>query len=405
MLGRHFTSSLFMVAGCAMGAGCLAMPLLAVGPNFLISSIFLIIVAIFSYYLALYSMEIFILYKNDINISTIVKKNFGNIGVVINGLINGIFMYTLLSVYMTGGVDLLNKTILPLINIHINNHMALILFMLIFLPFFFRGASLVVKTNKYVFYLKLLSFLVVIFCGLFVFNSKSILSFNLINIQYIPRALPVFLGALWFHLLIPIITKLNDYDRHRCKLVFKFGLLIPLVLYILWIGIILNLIPREGTSRSFYWILHNNLSVGTMVSLALTNNQTSNIMKFALNFFSNIALLTSFLTVGLSTYDYMRDLLNIRQTHYGITQNLVITMLPPCFIVLFFSNGFVMILQQAIILLLLTNIFTILCVIKEHRNLIIKPNKNCLYLVLCLLILFIILQLLDNFSILPSFGF
>jgi tryptophan-specific transport protein len=142
-----------------------------------------------------------------------------------------------------------------------------------------------------------------------------------------------------------------------------------------------------------------------MVSLALTNNQTSNIMKFALNFFSNIALLTSFLTVGLSTYDYMRDLLNIRQTHYGITQNLVITMLPPCFIVLFFSNGFVMILQQAIILLLLTNIFTILCVIKEHRNLIIKPNKNCLYLVLCLLILFIILQLLDNFSILPSFGF
>jgi amino acid permease len=405
LLGRHFTSSLFMVAGCAMGAGCLAMPLLAVGPNFLISSIFLIIVAIFSYYLALYSMEIFILYKNDINISTIVKKNFGNIGVVINGLINGIFMYTLLSVYMTGGVDLLNKTILPLINIHINNHMALILFMLIFLPFFFRGASLVVKTNKYVFYLKLLSFLVVIFCGLFVFNSKSILSFNLINIQYIPRALPVFLGALWFHLLIPIITKLNDYDRHRCKLVFKFGLLIPLVLYILWIGIILNLIPREGTSRSFYWILHNNLSVGTMVSLALTNNQTSNIMKFALNFFSNIALLTSFLTVGLSTYDYMRDLLNIRQTHYGITQNLVITMLPPCFIVLFFSNGFVMILQQAIILLLLTNIFTILCVIKEHRNLIIKPNKNCLYLVLCLLILFIILQLLDNFSILPSFGF
>jgi amino acid permease len=46
-----------MVAGCAMGAGCLAMPLLAVGPNFIISSIFLVLVAIFSYYLAIFSLE------------------------------------------------------------------------------------------------------------------------------------------------------------------------------------------------------------------------------------------------------------------------------------------------------------------------------------------------------------
>ncbi len=404
MLGRNFVSSLFMVAGCAMGAGCLAMPLLAVGPNFVVSSIFLILIALFSYYLAVYSLEIFILYKNDTNISTIVKKNFGKIGVVGNGIINGTFMYALLSVYMTGGADLLNKTIFPILHIHVKDSIALLIFLLIFIPFFLKGANLVAKANKYIFYVKLISFLVVIFCGIFFLNNNINFDIHIDDLKYVPRALPVFLGALWFHLLIPIIAKLNDYDRKKCKIIFKFGLLIPLVLYILWVGIMLNLIPRYGNTNSFYWILHNNMSVGTMIGLALLNPKAPSIIKFSLNFFSNVALLTSFLTVGLSTYDYIRDLLNIKQTHSGVIKNLIITMFPPCFFAIFMSNGFVLILQQAIILLLLTNIFTICCVIKEYDNLIIRPNKNILYLLLLLLFGFIILQLLDNFSMLPSFG-
>ena len=404
MLGRHFVSSLFMVAGCAMGAGCLAMPLLAVGPNFIISSIFLVLVAIFSYYLAIFSLEIFILYKNNTNISTIVNKNFGKIGVISTGIINGVFMYALLSVYMTGGADLLNKTIFPLMHIHVNDTIALIIFLAIFIPFFLKGATLVARANKYIFYVKLISFLVVIFCGILFLNNNMDLNINLNDIKYIPRALPVFLGALWFHLLIPIIAKLNDYDRKRCKVIFQLGLLIPLILYILWIGVMLNLIPRYGNVDSFYWILHNNMSVGTMISLALSNPAAPNIIKFSLNFFSNVALLTSFLTVGLSTYDYIRDLLQIKQTHSGIIKNLIITMLPPCFFAIFMSNGFVLILQQAIILLLLTNLFTIFCVIKDYNNLILKPNKSSLYLIVLLLFSFIILQLLDNFSLLPSFG-
>lgn len=393
-----------MVAGCAMGAGCLAMPLLAVGPNFILSSIFLILIAIFSYYLAIYSLEIFILYKNDTNISTIVDKNFGKIGVVGNGIINGVFMYALLSVYMTGGADLLNKTVFPLMHIHVGDTIALIIFLLIFLPFFLKGAILVAKANKYIFYVKLISFLVVIFCGVLFLNNNLDININIDDIKYVPRALPVFLGALWFHLLIPIIAKLNDYERKRCKIIFKFGLLIPLVLYILWIGVMLNLIPRYGDINSFYWILHNNMSVGTMISLALSNPLAPSIIKISLNFFSNVALLTSFLTVGISTYDYIRDLLKIKQTHSGVIKNLIITMLPPCFFAIFMSNGFVLILQQAIILLLLTNIFTICCVVKEYNNLLLKPNKLALYFILLLLFGFIGLQLLDNFSLLPSFG-
>jgi amino acid permease len=168
--------------------------------------------------------------------------------------------------------------------------------------------------------------------------------------------------------------------------------------------VMLNLIPRDGDTNSFYFILHNGLSVGSMISIALQNPHASNGIRFFLNFFSNIALLTSFLTVGLSTYDYIRDFLQIKQTHSGIIKNIIITMLPPCFFAIFFSNGFVFILQQAIILLLLTNSFNLICVIKEYNNLVVKPNKKMLYALLGVLIIFILLPILDNLSLLPSFG-
>jgi len=127
-------------------------------------------------------------------------------------------------------------------------------------------------------------------------------------------------------------------------------------------------------------------------------------MKFSLNLFSNIALLTSFLTVGLSTYDYIRDAFKIRQTRHGILRNLALTMLPPAFFAMFFPNGFVFILQQAIILLMLTNIIVLSCTLKEYTNLENKPAKWLIYLLLVLLVVLISFQLMDNFNLLPSYG-
>ncbi|MFN8770036.1 MAG: aromatic amino acid transport family protein [Neisseriaceae bacterium] len=404
MSKRSFVGSVFMISGCAMGAGCLAMPMLAAGPNFIFSSIFLILTGIFSYLLASVSLEIFLLYKNEVNTSTVVKQNFGNTGVVISVLINGALMYALLSVYMTGGADLLNKTIFPIISIHASDQVALIIFLAIFLPIFFKGANLVVRSNKVVFYVKLITFLIAIISGIS-FLSKDLGNLVIEQLKYIPRALPIFLGALWFHFIIPVVAKLNDYDRDRCNRVFKVGLILPVVLYILWVGAILSLIPRDGVGHTFFSLLSKKESVGTMITYAMNNNpHIPNIMKVSLNVFSNIALLTSFLTVGLSTYDFIRDTFRIKQTRVGVLRNLTITMLPPAIFALFFPNGFVFILQQAIILLMLTNIIVISCLLKEYNKLERKPNRLMIYGLLITLAVLIIFQLIDNFGMLPAYG-
>lgn len=401
---KNFIGSIFMVAGCATGAGCLAIPMLAAGPSFIFSSLFVVVVGIFSYLLAIISLEIFITYKNSANVSTIVNTSFGRGGVIISGVINCVLMYGLLSIYMTGGADVLNKTIFPLIGLKVANQVSLIILLVIFLPLFFKGIELVVKSNKVIFYVKLISFLVAIIFGLGFF-STNLLHISLNQIPYILKALPIFLGALWFHFSIPVIAKINDYNRVQCKKVFFIGLLIPVVLYILWIGIMLSLVPRDGLDNSFFYLLKNKESVGAVLNHAIHNNpKLPIIMKFSLTLFSNVALLTSFLVVGVSTYDYIRDTLKIKQNKLGMIATLAITMMPPAFFALFFPNGFVFILQQVVILLLMTNIFVLLCCLREYDTLEVKPNKKLIWLILLGVIFLICIQLLDDFNLLPSFG-
>jgi amino acid permease len=401
---RGFIGSVFMIAGCAMGAGSLAIPMLAAGPNFIFSTIALIVSGSISYLVARTSLEMFLLYKNEVNVSTIAGKNFGYPGVVLFGIINMSLMYTLLSVYMSGGADLLDKTILPGIGLNVPSKVSLLIFLIIVIPIFFKGALAIVKSNSVIFAIKLVSFATVVLAGI-AFVTPNLSMFVISQAQYIPKAYPIFFTALWFHFMIPVIAKLNNYDRERCKKIFAVGLILPVILYILWVGVILSLVPRDGDGNTFFKLLSNKESVGTMISYAMYNNPNiPNIMKFSLNIFSNMAMLTSFLTVGISTYDYLRDAFQIVQTKRGIINNLILTMLPPAFFALFFPNGFVVILQQAAILLMLTNLVVLACCIKEYKSLEKRPSKILIWSLACILILFISFQVLDNMNILPSFG-
>lgn len=393
-----------MVAGCSMGAGSLALPILAAGPNFIFSTIGLICMGILSYSVAKISLEIFLVYKNEANGSTIAQANFGTLGVVIFGLLNILLMYALLSVYMSGGVDILDKTVFPVFQLPASSNFTMLLLLLCAAPIFLKGAEVVVKSNKIVFIIKLFCFLGALIIGI-KFIAPNIVDFVLQDLRYLPKALPIFFSALWFHFLIPVIARLNNYNRLRCQQIFVWGITLPVILYILWTGVMLSLIPRIGEGNTFYSLIANNSSVGTMINYATNNNQhLPNLMKVMINGFANVAMLTSFLSVGISTYDYIRNTFQIKQTRRGIFLNFIFTMLPPAFFSLVYPNGFVFILQQAAILLMLINIFTLFCCIKAYTFLEGNIRKINIYTCIVILAGLIGLQVADNINLLPNFG-
>lgn len=388
-----------------MGAGSLALPMLAAGPGFIWSSLFIGLTGIFSYYLAIYTLEIYMINKNGENASTIALRNFGKPGVIFAAVVNLALMYAVLTVYMTGGADLLTKTILPLINLNVTSQSGLVIFLLVFLPVFFKGTGVVVKSNTLIFYIKLISFLLAIGLGL-KFFSPAIVSAPLSNLNYLPRGLPIFFSALGFQFLVPILAQYNDYDRCRCRTILACGILLPVILYVLWIGVMLSLIPRTGAGNTFWLLLSNNESVGTMIRYATHNNpQLPALMKFALNVFSNVAMLTSFLAVGISLYEYIRDALKIRQNIAGKILNLAITMLPPIVFAFAYPNGFLLILQQVCIFLILVCMVPIAALLREYNLLEVRFSRLSIWLLLSICSLLIVLQLLDDCHFLPAFGF
>lgn len=388
-----------------MGAGSLALPMLAAGPGFIWSSLFIGLTGIFSYYLAIYTLEIYMINKNGENASTIALRNFGKPGVIFAAVVNLALMYAVLTVYMTGGADLLTKTLLPLVNLNVSSHSGLLIFLIVFLPIFFKGTGVVVKSNTVIFYIKLISFLLAIGLGL-KFFSPAIVSAPAENLVYLPRGLPIFFSALGFQFLVPILAQYNDYNRSRCRKILAYGILLPVLLYVLWIGVMLSLIPRTGAGNTFWLLLSNNESVGTMIRYATHNNpQLPALMKIALNVFSNVAMLTSFLAVGISLYEYIRDALKIRQSIAGKILNLAITMLPPIVFAFAYPNGFLLILQQVCIFLILVCMVPIAALLREYNLLEVRFSRLSIWLLLSICSLLIVLQLLDDCHFLPAFGF
>ena len=404
-MDRKFIGSVFMVSGCAMGAGSLALPMVSAGPGAIWSSLFVIITGVFAYYLATFTLEVYMINKNGENASTVALRNFGRTGVVYAGIINLALMYSVLMVYMTGGADLLTQTLLPLINIHVSEKIGLLIFLLVFLPIFFKGTNLVVKSNTVVFYIKLISFLVAIIVGMgFISPHIAIAPTN--YLKYMPKALPIIFCGLGFQFMVPVLADFNGYNRQRCKRILAIGVLIPVILYVLWIAVMLSLIARDGSGNTFFTLLSKNESVGTMILFATHNNaQLPILMKIALNVFSNVAMLTSFLAVGISLYEYIRDALHIRQTLAGKISNLTMTMFPPVIFALLYPNGFLFILQQVAIFLTLVCMLPIVAMLKEYNNLEVKVSKIGIWLILGFCSLLVILQVLDDFSLLASFGF
>lgn len=401
---RNFIPSVFVVSGCSMGAGILALPIITAGSNFIISSIFLCLTAIFSYFLATISLNVYVKHKNGINTATIVGMSFGHSGKIFSMIINGLLMYALLTVYITGGANLFDKTVFPLIPMPALQHKGLLTFLILFLPVFLWGKNIVVQSNKFVFYLKLFAFIFALILGLGFLNIR-ILEFIPSQIRYIPTAIPVLFGCLAFQMVVPVIAEINAYNTNEIKKILRTGILLPLALYIGWIGIMLSLIPRTG-AHSFSQLIINKESVGTMMVYATQYNPLPTLMKTALNVFSNVALLTSFLTIGLALYEYLRDSFKIRQGIKGKIITLSITMLPPILIATLYPDGFVLIYQQAMILLVISFILPIAACIQQYDKLdYTAGSKKYLYLILLISLGIIVLQVLDNFKLLPNFPY
>ena len=95
--------STLITSGTMIGAGMLAMPLTSAGIGFTFTVVLLVLLWILLTYSALLFVEVYQTAEHDAGIGTLAAQYFGRPGRIVATSVLMIFLYALLSAYVTGG--------------------------------------------------------------------------------------------------------------------------------------------------------------------------------------------------------------------------------------------------------------------------------------------------------------
>ena len=333
-----------LVSGTMIGAGMLAMPLTSAGIGFTFTVVLLISLWLLLTYSALLFVEVYQTTESDSGIGTLSALYFGNAGRVVSTTVMFVFLYALLAAYISGGGEILMKAtqstgLLGQEGVIANTspEMTLKIFIGIFTVFF--GSFVIISTkvvdgfNRLLFFVMLVALVVVMFVMFPKASVQNLMAMPLDNALIISAA-PIFFTSYGFHGSIPSLVKYMEGNVRGLRIAIVAGSAITLVGYILW-----QLSTHGVLSQSeFTQILKEKPTLYGLIE-ACRRITGSEIIASAVQLFSALALVTSFLGVALGLFDCTEDMLR-KGLHINAGRLLLgaITFLPPVLFAYFYPD-------------------------------------------------------------------
>lgn len=334
--------STLITSGTMIGAGMLAMPLTSAGIGFTFTVVLLILLWILLTYSALLFVEVYQTAEHDAGIGTLAGQYFGRPGRIVATSVLMIFLYALLSAYVTGGGAILASTLPDFAAPDLKMKGSILAFTILFGVFVAIGTSFVDALNRFLF--------IAMIAALFIVLGLMIPEIKIDNLMAMPidkalliSASPVFFTAFGFHGSIPSLNKYLEGDVKALRFSIIVGSAITLVGYILW------QFSTHGvlSQTRFLEILNQDPTLNGLIE-AVRVITGSTIIAAIVKIFSALALITSFLGVALGLLDCIDDLL---KRAFNISANRLslgfLTFLPPLLFAFFYPEGFILALGYA----------------------------------------------------------
>lgn len=336
--------SILFISGTSIGAGMLGLPIRTIGIEIYFVCFLFFIVWFFMTLSALAMLEISLWLPGNTNIISISKFIFGRRFSILVGLFYILFLYSLISAYISGGSSML----IDLFAINCENFYCHSFFCILFIsPFFliiFFGFGVSDYINRFFFVVLIITY---IFLTINIINviNLDVKNFKFLDISLCFFSLPIILTSFGYSLLIP---SLKNYLFNNVRfLVFSIilGGFIPFLVYIFW----------EYFIYSFLFNISNKLFVQTLFGygnpaeklMVLIGNNNVFIL-YVISFFSLSALISSLIGVALSLYYFFFDALSLSYNSYlsRFFCVLIVFFIPIIFSI-FFPHGFMFFLSYA----------------------------------------------------------
>ncbi|WP_233114836.1 aromatic amino acid transport family protein [Aggregatibacter actinomycetemcomitans] len=344
LLKNKTFGSALIIAGTAIGAGMLAMPLTSAGMGFAFTAALLIGLWLLLAYSGLLFVEVYQTTKRkDDGVATLAEKYFGIPGRIISTLSLFILLYALSAAYMAGGGTLLANA-LPkdfLGSADITLKISILIFTFILGAFVVIGTKGVDNITRVLFSGKIIAFILVLAIMLPKVIGENLTAMPL-EYTLILSAGPIFFTSFGFHVVMGSINNYLEGDVKRFRSAIIIGTAIPLMAYLLW------QLATHGilSQNEFVAVLKDDPTLSGLINATKTLRDTT-LLSQVLPIFYSFALITSFLGVALGLFEGLNDLFKRTKMPANRVSLTIATFTPPLIFALFYPNGFLSALSYA----------------------------------------------------------
>lgn len=334
--------SILIVAGTAIGAGMLATPIITAAAGFAYAALLMILLWAIMCVTALCAVEATLAFPAGYNgFNTMARATLGRSGQAISWLACLGLLYALTAAYIAGGGSILSTSLHAFFDIDLPQWSGSVIFLVVFGSFIYFGARSVDMINRVLISVKGVIFIVIMSLITPYVDLQQLASHTEGSV-YLFSAIPILITAFGFHVVVPSLVSYNQNNAHDIIKAIIIGSFIPLVVYLIWLAGILGIIPLVG-EISFSDIMSQAIAerkddVGIML-ITLNKVVHNSWISAGLNFFSHLAITTSFLGVSLALFDFLLDVRKSRSTGIRL-QTILLTFLPPLAFAVYYPQGF-----------------------------------------------------------------
>ncbi|MGI9889475.1 amino acid permease [Vibrio chagasii] len=351
--------SSLIIAGTALGAGMLAIPMVLAQFGLLYGTMLMVLICFGTTYAALLLLEATIKAGGGLGLNSIARKTLGKQGQLItNGLLYALLI-CLLMAYILGAGDLLSK-LLSNFGIDLTATTSQITFTLIAGAVVASGTGVIDKLNRALFFVMLASLFATM-----AFLAPSMTQDNLMQVMShnhvdLIKTSAILFTSFGFMVVIPTLVSYNHEatDKQLRNMVIV-GSLIPLVCYLCWLFAVVGNLSEEQF-RSFH-----NVS-----DLMAAFEAQSPWVGTVLSIFTGLALLTSFFGVAMSLFNQNRDMFN---QNTAVTY--CISFILPLAGSLLAADKFLQVLNYAGIILVFLAVFVPLVMVHKQRFMKVAEDR------------------------------
>nr|PMI42128.1 tyrosine transporter [Vibrio lentus]PMJ57500.1 tyrosine transporter [Vibrio lentus] len=351
--------SSLIIAGTALGAGMLAIPMVLAQFGLLYGTLLMVLICFGTTYAALLLLEATIKAGGGLGLNSIARKTLGKQGQLItNGLLYALLI-CLLMAYILGAGDLLSK-LLSNFGVEISATTSQITFTLLAGAVVASGTGVIDKLNRALFFVMLASLFATM-----VFLAPSMTQENLMQVTShdhidLIKTSAILFTSFGFMVVIPTLVSYNHEatDKQLRNMVIV-GSLIPLVCYLCWLFAVVGNLSEEQF-RSF-----KNVS-DLMAAFEAQSPWVGNVLST----FTGLALLTSFFGVAMSLFNQNRDMFN---QNTAVTY--CISFILPLAGSLLAADKFLQVLNYAGIILVFLAVFVPLVMVHKQRFMKVAEDR------------------------------